>query len=82
MTAEAIENFLNARSFRPFQLVTPSGESYTVPHPNFLHSSPTRRTCNVYGENGESFSTLDVFTITDIQQGCRRKALPAKSTIG
>jgi hypothetical protein len=29
--------------------------------------SPGRRTCNVYGEDGEYFSTLDIFTITDIQ---------------
>ena len=73
MTVQAIEVFLDARPFRSFQLVTASGESYTVPHPDFLHFSPSRRTCNVYAKDGEYFSTLDILTITDIQPNGRTK---------
>jgi len=74
MTVQAIEVFLDARPFRSFQLVTASGESYTVPHPDFLHFSPSRRTCNVYAKDGEYFSTLDILTITDIQPNGRTKS--------
>jgi hypothetical protein len=73
MTVQAIEVFLDARPFRSFQLVTASGESYTVPHPDFLHFSPSRRTCNVYAKDGEYFSTLDILTITDLQPNGRAK---------
>jgi hypothetical protein len=71
VTVQAIEAFLGARPFRSFQLVTASGESYTVPHPDFMTFSPSRRTCNVYAKDGEFFSTLDVLTITDIQPNGR-----------
>jgi hypothetical protein len=71
VTAQAIETFLNAKPFRSFQLVTASGESYTIPHPDFFHFSPTRRTCNVYAADGEFFSTLDMLTLTDIQPNGR-----------
>jgi hypothetical protein len=67
VTVAAIEAFLNKRPFRAFRLVTASGESYKVPHPEFVTFSPSRRTCNVYREDGEYFSTVDVLTITDIQ---------------
>jgi len=65
-TIAPIEAVLNKRPFRAFDLVTASGESYKVPHPDFLTFSPSRRTCNVYADDGEYFSTLDVLTITDI----------------
>jgi hypothetical protein len=74
MTVAAIEAFLNKRPFRAFHLVTVSGESYKVPHPEFVTFSPSRRTCNVYGEDGEYFSTLDILTITDIQPDGRSRA--------
>jgi hypothetical protein len=67
VTVEAIEAFLHAKPFRPFRLITASGERCTVLHPDFLHFSPRRRTCNVYAADGEFFSTLDVLTITDVQ---------------
>jgi len=73
VTVEGIETFLLAKPFRPFRLVTAFGEFYTVPHPDFLHFSPTRRTCNVYAVNGEFLSTLDVLTITDVQPNVRAR---------
>jgi hypothetical protein len=76
MSVQAIDAFLQARPFRPFRLVTASGETYKVPHPEFMTFSPSRRTCNVYARDGEFFSTLDVLTITDIQpngSGAKRR---------
>jgi hypothetical protein len=78
VTVEAIEAFLSATPFRPFQLVTTSGEPYTVPHPDFMTFSPSRRTCNVYAKDGEFFSTLDVLNITDIQPNGRGRAKPGR----
>ncbi len=66
MTVTAIKGFLHASPFRPFELVTAAGKSYRVPHPDFVTFSPTGRTCNVYGEDGDYFTTLDVFTVTEI----------------
>jgi hypothetical protein len=74
MTVRAIQAFWEAKPFRPFHLVTASGESYKVPHPDFMSFSPSRRTCNVYAADGEFFSTLDVLTITDIQPNGSAKA--------
>jgi len=64
--------------FRPVRLLTSSGESYLVPHPDFLIFSPTGRTCLVYAEDGESFATLDVLTITQVvpaKRAARREEL-------
>jgi hypothetical protein len=61
VTVAAIEAFLSNGPFRPFCLVTASGESYKIPHPEFVTFSSSRRTCNVYADDGEFLSTLDVF---------------------
>jgi hypothetical protein len=66
MTKEAIRHHLDAVAFRPIKLATSSGKSYLVPHPDFLHFSPTGLTCNVYAADGEYFTTLDVLMITEV----------------
>jgi hypothetical protein len=63
MTARELRNYMEAAPFTPVTLVTSSGTSYRVPHPDFLTFSPTQRTCNVYAEDGEYFTTLDVASI-------------------
>jgi hypothetical protein len=80
MTVQAIQYFLNARPFRRFFLVTASGEKYNVPHPEFVTFSPSRRTCDVYGPDGESRNTLDVLTITDIQHNGGTKKRKRKTS--
>lgn len=60
MTAQAIRNYMDAAPFTPVNLITSSGQSFLVPHPDFLTLSPTGRTCNVYAEDGEYFTTLDL----------------------
>ena len=66
MTVTAIKAHLDATPFAPFDLITASGKSYQVKHPDFVTFSPAGRTCNVYGDDGEYFTTLDVFTITEL----------------
>ena len=71
MTVEAIKAHLDTSPFVPFELITASGKSYTVKHPDFVTFSPTGRTCNVYGDDGEYFTTLDVLAVTELQQARR-----------
>lgn len=66
MTAQVIQDFLHATPFQPFTLVTASGKSYRVPHPDYVTFSPARRTALVYSDD-ERFDVLDVLTITEIQ---------------
>ncbi len=68
MTVQAIQHFLVSRPFRPFTLVTASGERYRVPHFEFVTFSPSRRVAHVYTDP-DSFDTLDVLTITEIKHG-------------
>ena len=72
MTSEAIRSYLIASPYIPVDLITSSGKSYHVPHPDFLTFSPTGRTCIVYSAIGEFFTTLDVLTITEVAQVKRR----------
>jgi hypothetical protein len=74
MTAQAIRQYLDASPFRPVNLITSSGKSYLVPHPDFLTFSPTGRTCLVYAADGEYFNTLDVLLITEVVPVKRRAA--------
>jgi hypothetical protein len=64
VTREAIEPYFENSPFRPVKLITSSGNSYAVPHADFVTFSPTGRTCLVYAEDGEYYTTLDVQTIT------------------
>jgi hypothetical protein len=76
VTSEAIKGYLTASPFRPVNLITSSGKSYLVPHPDYLNFSPTGRTCQVFAADGEYFTTLDVLTITEVVPVKRR--LPGK----
>jgi len=64
MTAQDIRALLNVSPFAPVKLSTLDGNSYVVPHPDFLTFSPTGRTCLVYADDGETYTILDVLTIT------------------
>jgi len=78
MTVQALKAHLNTAPFVPLELITASGKSYRVKHPDFVTFSPAGRTCNVYGDDGEYFTTLDVLTVTEVvpekpRAGRRRK---------
>jgi hypothetical protein len=66
MTADAVKEILNAIPFVPFVLHLPDRPAMRVPHPDFAHVSPKRKTMVVYRENGEGFSVIDVALITEI----------------
>ena len=72
MTVTVIKAHLDTMPFVPFELVTASGKSYRVKHPDFVTFSPAGRTCNVYGDDGEYFTTLDVFTIAELAPDKRK----------
>ena len=74
MTAQEIRIYMEAAPFIPVNLVTFSGDSYLIPHPDFLTFSPTGRTCLVYAEDGEFFTALNVGTIADVEPVRRRAA--------
>ena len=69
---------MEASPYRPVNLITSSGKSYLVPHPDFLTFSPTGRICHVYADDGEYYSTLDVPTITEIAPAKRAAARKKK----
>ena len=77
MTAKAIQRFLEASPFRPFTLVTASGEKHYVPHEDYVTFSPSRRVALVFRDE-ELFSALDVLTVTDIQPGGRPPKSPRR----
>ena len=79
MTVTAIKAHLDAAPFQPFALVTASGKNYRVKHPDFVTFSPAGRTCNVYGNDGEYFTTLDVLTITEVVPEKRANSRRRKS---
>jgi hypothetical protein len=41
VSKEAIQSYLDVVPFTPIDLVTSSGKSYRVPHPDFINFSPT-----------------------------------------
>jgi hypothetical protein len=52
-------------------LVTASGKTRRVPHPDYVTFSPARRTALVYWED-ERFDVLDVLTIRENRHGGSR----------
>ena len=66
MTIQELRSHLEVAPFVPVNVVTASGKSYLVPHPDFLTFSPTGRSCNVYAGDGEFFTTLDLLNITAV----------------
>jgi hypothetical protein len=78
MTVTAIKAHLTAMPFTPFDVVTASGKSYHVPHPDFLNISPAGRTCIVYAGDGDYFTTVNLVTITELVPKAARKGRSRK----
>lgn len=72
MTVTALKDHLDATPFAPFDLVTASGKSCRVNHPDFFAFSPTGRTCVVFGED-DHFTTINLLTITELVSKPARK---------
>ena len=75
MTATELKKYWHAAPFVPFNIVLPGGERVAVPHPDFLHVSPSGRIAHVWKQDDDSAS-IDVFLITSVEtarNGSRRK---------
>lgn len=66
MTAEQLRAMREANPFRPFTIHLADGQSYLVPHRDFVSQSPGGRTIIVY-HSGESFSVVDLYLVTELQ---------------
>ena len=52
----------------PITILTASGQTYEVGHPDFISVAPGSGTSViVYGKDGVGFSLLDLSTITDVR---------------
>jgi len=72
MTVEKIRDLLRASPFQSFEVYTPDGRSFKVPHPDFAMLSGTGRLLHVARPETDEEDIIDVALITDI-------ALPAKT---
>jgi hypothetical protein len=72
MTVEKIRDLLRASPFRSFEVHTPDGRAFKVPHPDFAMLSGTGRLLHVARPQTDEEDIIDVALITDI-------AIPAKT---
>lgn len=66
MTIQQLRAAHRATPFKPFTVHMADGQSFNVPHPDFLSMSPTGRTVIIYQED-ENFSILDLLLMTEIE---------------
>lgn len=72
MISEKIRSLLRASPFQPFEVQTPDGRAFQVPHSDFAMLSGTGRLLHVARPQSDEEDVLDVALITDI-------AIPPKS---
>lgn len=65
MTIEQMRATREAHPFRPFTIHLADGQSFRVPHRDYLSMSPGGRTVIVYHTN-EAFSILDLLLVTEL----------------
>ena len=68
MNNPGLQEFHDARPFRPFVIHLTDGTGLVVEHPEFLARSPTGRTAILYGK-GDSFEMIDLLHIMSISVG-------------
>ncbi len=62
MQVDQFRSLLRTRPFKPFQIITASGEKYAVNHLEMVGMSPSGRTLSVMFEEG--FAIIDMAVIT------------------
>jgi hypothetical protein len=72
MTVEKIRSLLRATPFQSFEVHTPDGTAFQVPHPDFAMLSGTGRLLHVARPESDQEDIIDIALITDI-------AVPAKT---
>jgi hypothetical protein len=66
MTGEQIRNYFEAIPFVPFRVHTASGRSADVPHPDFMHLSPTGRWL-IVDKPDDTVELIDVLLVTSLE---------------
>lgn len=72
MTVEKIRSLLRATPFQSFEVHTPDGRAFQVPHPDFAMLSGTGRLLHVARPESDQEDIIDIALITDI-------AIPSKT---
>ena len=72
MTVEKIRSLLRASPFQSFEVHTPDGRAFQVPHPDFAMLSGTGRLLHVARPESDHEDIIDIALITGI-------AVPAKA---
>jgi hypothetical protein len=76
MTADQIRTFSDATPFVPFRVHTASGKWVDVPHPDFMHLSPSGRRL-IVDKADDTFEVIDVLLVTSVEtlsrDGSRRR---------
>jgi hypothetical protein len=66
MTVEKIRTLLRATPFQSFEVHTPDGRAFQVPHPDFAMLSGTGRLLHVARPESDQEDIIDIALITDI----------------
>ena len=67
MTVEQIRSLYQAVPSRAFRVEMANGKSVDVPHPDFMHLSPTGRILIVYRPD-DSFEVIDTLLVTSLEK--------------
>jgi hypothetical protein len=66
MSTEKIRSLLRADPFQSFEVHTPDGRAFQVPHPDFAMLSGTGRLLHVARPESDQEDIIDIALITDI----------------
>jgi len=66
MTGEQIRSLYEAAPFEAFRVHMADGRSIDVPHPAFMHLSPTGRRL-IVDHSDDSFEVIDVLLVTSVE---------------
>jgi len=66
MTGEQVRSLYEATPFEPFRVHMANGRSVDVPHPDFMHLSPTGRRL-IVDHSDDSFEVIDVLLVTSVE---------------
>ena len=66
MTGEQVRSLYQATPFEPFRVHMADGRSIDVPHPDFMHLSPTGRRL-IVDRPDDSFEVIDVLLVTSVE---------------
>jgi hypothetical protein len=66
MTGGEIRKLFEATHFLPFRVHMANGKSVDVPHPDFMHLSPTGRRL-IVDRPDDTFEIIDVLLVTSLE---------------